>query len=51
MDFPIDGDLEETLIEMCSMKLVQEFQAYGRQDLYNNLKEDVQTAVQVNNRE
>lgn len=49
MDFPIDGDLEETLIEMASIKLIQQFQAFGREDIYNNLKEDIQTAVQVNN--
>lgn len=48
MDFPIDGDLEQTLIEMCSIRLVQQFQAYGRQDIYNNLKEDIQTAVEIN---
>lgn len=49
MNFPIDGDLEETLIEMASIKLIQQFQAYGREDIYNNLKEDLQTVVQINN--
>lgn len=49
MEFPIDGDLEETLVQLASQRLVQEFQILGRQDLYNNLREDTQTVVQAMN--
>lgn len=51
IEFPIDGDLEDTLLDLCTNRLIQQFQALGREDIYNNSREDIQTAVQIQQRE